>query len=206
MHARRDAGAERLPLPGRRTSCSTSTSCPSSSGGCACSRSTARNARHAPRRATTSTASAAQGRPCCGFAGDPAIERVLMLDPAPRARLRLQPGHRSTGATAPTARSPAWSPSSTTPSASGCPSCCAGRALRYEHDEAAARLAVLRPRPALRVRVLAAGRRGLGAHPRARGRRRAPLDRGAARPPRASSRTATLARDARPLPAACRCR
>ncbi len=38
--------------------------------------------------------------------------------------------------------------------------------------QAPARLAVLRSRPVVRVRLLAAGRRGLGAHPRPRRRRR----------------------------------
>ena len=61
-----------------------------------------------------------------------------------------------------------------------------GPELRYEHAQAAARLAVLRARPDLRVRVLPAGRRGLGAHPRPRPGRRPAADGGAARaPPRA---------------------
>ena len=58
-----------------------------------------RGARQRSATATTSTAAPVK-QAVLDFAGDPSIERVLMLDAAARARLRLQPGHRSSGATA----------------------------------------------------------------------------------------------------------
>ena len=199
------AGAATSSATRSRTACSTSTSCPSSSGGCALvlvnrrNVVTLRDARPLRRRRRSR-------RRCSTLAGDPSIERVLMLDAAARARLRLQPGHRSTGATAPTARSPAWSPSSTTPSASGCPRCCAARSCATSSDKRLHVSPFFGLDQSLRVRVLAARRRGLGAHPRARRRRRAAADGRAARPPpRADERGRSRGLLA-PLSAACRCR
>ena len=102
------------------------------------------------------------------FAGDPSIERVLMLTQLRVLGYVFNPvsfywcyrGRR--------ASSPAWSRRSATPSASGCRSCCAGPTLRYEHDKRLHVSPFFGLDQSLRVRVLAAGRGGLGADPRPR--------------------------------------
>ena len=75
-----------------RTGCSTSTSCPSSSGGCGSSPSTGANV-VSLRDGDHFDGAAPLKQAVLELAGDPSIERVLMLTPAARARLRVQPGH-----------------------------------------------------------------------------------------------------------------
>ena len=71
------------------------------------------------------------------LAGDPSTRARADAHPAPRARLRLQPGRPSGGATGATARSPCIVRRSTTRSASASRRCCrAGpRRSRYEQTE-----------------------------------------------------------------------
>ena len=104
------AGAQRLPLPGLVLARSTSTSCPSSSGGCALV------SVNRPNVVSLRDADHFDGdRPLkqavLDLAGDPAIERVLDAHPAARARLRLQPGQLLLVLPRRRRRSPAWSPS-----------------------------------------------------------------------------------------------
>ena len=109
------------------------------------------------------------------------VDRVLMLAPAPRRGLRVQPGHlllvlrpgrrarrRRRRAEQHLRRAPARAPARARPG--------------IRPREAPARLTVLRPRPVVRIRLLGAGRRSVGAHPRPR-RRPPAIDRRAARPP-----------------------
>ena len=95
IHARRDAGRERLPLPRSRSSSSTSTSWTSSSRRCSSSRSTAAEPGHAARRRPLRRRRAPlQARRRSAFCAERGVERRARVDAraAARPRLRLQPG------------------------------------------------------------------------------------------------------------------
>ena len=134
------------------------------------------------------------------FAGDPSIERVLVLTQLRVLGYVFNPVsfywcYRADGSLA------CMVAELNNTFGERLPELLRGAGARLRARQAPPRLAVLRARPALRVRVLGAGRRGLGADPRARGRRRTAAARPSSHGRRRELTNATLAPLARPLPA-----
>ena len=157
IHARHEPKRHASSATRWRTGCSTSTSCPSSSGASGCSRSTAANVVSLRDRDHFDGDGTPLKEAVIRFAGDPSIERVLVLtqlrvlgyvfNPVslllvlPRRRLARVHGR---GAEQHLRRAP--------------PRAASRRRARLRARQAAPRLAVHGPRPALPLHVLGAGR------------------------------------------------
>ena len=180
MHSRRTPARNVVPLPGLVLAARPRRAARARAAAARSSPSTGRGARLVPRRATTSTARPVK-QAVIDFAGDPSIERVLMLTQLRVLGYVFNPVsfywcYRGDGSLA------CMVSELSNTFGERLPEVLRGPELRYEHDKRLHVSPFFGLDQSLRVRVLAAGRRGLGADPRPRQGRRAAADRRPARP------------------------